>query len=218
MMKKINAWTIAVLIPMTLLAGCGEKTPESDEEFLSKVRETAKDPKVGGDGKGTLVPDAATPPKIELEVEEFDMGYVPIDKPTIKEMKIYNRGDNVLTIMKIDTTCGCTTAKMNKKDIPPHGVGILSIKLDPLRFRSFSSRKILTITSSDPVNMKVELPVTAKIKGEVIFSEKTMNFGVIKENTAAELTIRLTQTQSEEPVTVQEIIFPKEDQNILPLR
>ena len=200
--------------PPTVQAQPADSTPPTDhashdhaanDKPESPVKEATK-------GKGTkeITPtQPVIPAKISLEFAELDMGYISLDALTTREVKVYNRSETPLNITKVKSSCGCTKGAMIETLIPAGGEGILNVTIDPNKMGGFKVTKVLTLSTDHPETPTLRLPVTSRIKGEVIFSERFFDFRVLKENIVAEKKIRMTQTQPE-AVTVQEINYPKD--------
>lgn len=197
---KTMTWMLSASICLgLLLTGCGNE-PVDDAAFLEDVRDTA----ATGSEAGLIDPGVSSPPQIELETMEFDMGLIPAEGFTFKEMLVYNRGGAPLTIGTITTQCPCTTAEMKDSTIPAGGVGTMVIKLDPEKVSGYHSRKKLTIPSNDPRMPTIPLIVAATVEGEIQLSDRDMLFGTIEEGQAAERVIRVTQTVAK-PMVVEGI-------------
>ena len=76
---------------IVLFAGCGSETVD-DREFLEEVRESSEAATAEASEAGLIEPGNASPPLIELATAQFEMGLIPDEGFTFKEMPIYNRG------------------------------------------------------------------------------------------------------------------------------
>lgn len=166
------------LVISAMLLGCGgQDQPQSDAEFLESVRETGTASESASSESGLIDPAAeGKPPAIVLETNEFDMGTIPTTEITFKDMKVFNQGNQPLTISNISTTCPCTEGEMVEDTIPAGGIGTMRIRLDPEIVPKYYSRKVLTITSNDPINPRVSVAVTARLEGELKFSQDQIIF------------------------------------------
>jgi hypothetical protein len=192
-MIRIVSLSSIVFAFILVFVGCGSE-PVDESEFLEDVRESAPETRASASEAGVIDPGVSSPPSLEMPSPLFDMGLIPSDDFTFKEMPVYNRGGAPLKITSIKTQCPCTTAKMKEDTIPPNGVGTMVIKLDPDKVSGYQSRKTLTIASNDPKQPQVQLVVTATVAGELKLSEREINFGEVEEGKAAEMSIRISQT------------------------
>jgi hypothetical protein len=83
---------------------------------------------------GATVPTAAIPaegaPKLVLDEQFHDFGTVrPTDKVDYT-FPIRNEGEGTLTISRVYTTCGCTTAELSSRVIPPGKEAELKVVYD----------------------------------------------------------------------------------------
>ncbi len=69
-------------------------------------------------------------PRIEVEVERFDMGNMVNGDVVTRELEIRNTGTADLVIQQVTTSCSCTTAEVEPMVIPPGGTGRLRITFD----------------------------------------------------------------------------------------
>ncbi len=77
-------------------------------------------------------PPPGTPsPAILVEPPSYDFGTIPQELVT-HSFTVRNNGDKDLVIGKITTSCGCTTAKIDKKIIPPGQKATLEVIFDPI--------------------------------------------------------------------------------------
>ena len=62
----------------------------------------------------------------------------------------------------IETTCGCTTPKWNRKPIPPGDSGVVTVTFNPKDRPGVFSKKIIVYTNATPPN------IVLRLEGEVI--------------------------------------------------
>ena len=102
-------------------------------------------------------------PKIEFEEKNFNYGKVPSSQKQIeKEFVFKNTGKRDLIIRKIRTTCGCTTANLEKKVLKP---GEYSSFKAVFKFgsRKGMQRKSIYVISNDPSNPQERLTISGEI-------------------------------------------------------
>ncbi|MBX3176819.1 MAG: DUF1573 domain-containing protein [Candidatus Hydrogenedentes bacterium] len=197
---------LALLGVAMLGPGCGSGGYQSDEDFVNSIRQSS----VTGEVDGTMPPvdqnmeDAVA--KIRVETNELDVGVVPNDRLYRTQFKIYNDGKMPLKITRIDTTCACTQGLIPPEGgvVPPGGEGHIDIVIDPFRIPGFFSRKVLTITSTDPRNMMTEVGVTARVEPEYELDMDEINLGEIQKGATETRTIRFRQLQ-DNPITLSQL-------------
>ncbi len=110
---------------------------------------------------------------IEISEPEFDFGYVPGNSKYIHNFVIRNVGDGPLKIVKVDPTCGCTTAPIDKSDLDPGEETTIRVTFDSGKIIGMA-RKRIKVLSDDPQNGISEVyikafvarkPTTALIEG-----------------------------------------------------
>lgn len=204
----------AVVSCAILLGGCGDdgasldEGADPDEAFLQRVRQeavTASDPERP---TGIIQPGNRVA-KIELETGDFQMGVVPYDRVSTREMKIYNRGDSDLEISKITTTCMCTVGAMENRVIPPGEFRILEISVDPARISGFFALRTLTLSTNDPTNAHPTIDVTTHVEAEAEFSPAEFRLGVLPQGKGAEMVTHVRQIH-ETPLEISSVAFSKE--------
>ncbi len=79
-------------------------------------------------------------------VQEFQC--TPDDKSVEAHFTFTNSGKSTVTIKEIHTTCGCTTAKLDKKVYAPGETGEV-VATYSLRGQSGALRKLVTVTTDD---------------------------------------------------------------------
>jgi glutathione peroxidase-family protein len=109
--------------------------------------------------------------KIKFEQTEVDFGELESGKSTNLEFKFENAGNEMLIIKNVATSCGCTAAKLEKKEYKPGEKGVL-----PVTFYSqgYNGKivKVITVASNDKENVYTRL----KVKGTV----KLTNFAAVE--------------------------------------
>lgn len=197
---------LALLGVAMLGPGCGSGGYQSDEDFVNSIRQSS----ATGEVDGTMPPVdqnmEETVAKIRVETNEFDVGVVPNDRLYRTQFKIYNDGKMPLKITRIDTTCACTQGIIPPGGgvIAPGGEGHIDVVIDPYRILGFYSRKVLTITSTDPRNTMTEVGVTARVEPEYELDMDEINLGEIQKGGAETRTIRFRQLQ-DKPIALTQL-------------
>ncbi len=72
------------------------------------------------------------PPKLVLPETFHDFGTIPATGGTVDyTFPVRNEGKGTLTISRVYTTCGCTTAELSSRVIPPGKQATLKVVYDP---------------------------------------------------------------------------------------
>ena len=81
--------------------------------------------------------------KIAFEKSTFNMGLVRENGGKVThEFKFINKGKAPLLIKFIETTCGCTTPKWNRKPIPPGDSSAITVTFNPKDRPGVFSKKL----------------------------------------------------------------------------
>ena len=109
---------------------------------------------------------SANAPKIFCAHPNFDFHNVDEGGDIIHLFHIVNRGKSTLIISNVSTSCGCTAAVEDKKEIAPGGRGVIKATYHT-KGRPGHATKIITVTSNDPINsayqMKLDMTVVRDI-------------------------------------------------------
>ncbi len=101
-------------------------------------------------------------PRIVFEKALIDIGSVESGEMTSATFNFSNQGSEKLVIGEIKTDCGCTAARLNKREFQPGEKG--SIRID-FNTRGYSGRvlKNTVVASNDPQNPSQRLTMRAEI-------------------------------------------------------
>lgn len=195
---------------VTLLGGCGEpgsgdEDIDPDEAFLQEVRQAAGSTSNAGQSRGSIQPGNRVA-KIELETNDYDMGVISHKGFGHAEIKVYNHGTGDLEVRRITTTCNCTVGAMRDDVIPPGGVGILEITVDPSRIKGFFTTKTLTLYTNDPLNPFPSIDVTTRIEPEAEFTPDKFLLGIRSQKETVEMVTRVRQI-GERPLEITSVEF-----------
>jgi 3D (Asp-Asp-Asp) domain-containing protein len=104
-------------------------------------------------------------PDITVASARHDFGQVKQGQVVATEIAMRNTGKSDLTIEAVSTSCGCTTAQVEPKVIPPGGEGRLIIRYDSgVHPDSGRVRRHVYIASNDPSKKEVEVIITADVQ------------------------------------------------------
>lgn len=99
-------------------------------------------------------------PKIELSTTSFDLGDInPDDGIRTETFFVMNKGDSPLKIKSISTSCGCTEAEVESKEIMPGQQTKLTVTYDPNVHPGLVGKimRKIYIESNDPAQKEIEL-------------------------------------------------------------
>jgi hypothetical protein len=91
-----------------------------------------------------------------------------------------NRGGVVLKILKVTSSCGCTTGRPSKKELKPGEKGELKITFDSAKFHG-RQHKSVTMNTNDSENPFVKFTFTADVKRVWSFEPSYIKFTATKD-------------------------------------
>lgn len=121
-------------------------------------------------------PNAGGKPKIVCDEPEFDFGEKRNDEKVEHEFIVKNAGDGLLLIDKVKTTCGCTVAQPEKKELQPGESTKIKATLT-LANRQGPQTKNITVESNDPENPVLTLTLKGVATAPIIIEPRTVNLG-----------------------------------------
>ncbi|HOV72942.1 MAG TPA: DUF1573 domain-containing protein [Candidatus Hydrogenedentes bacterium] len=178
-------------------------TTGKEDQFLQEARKLADATPPVQEAPGALPPvngDPTEVPIIATDPEEtLDFGVIETQGIAVRELKVLNKGKAGLIISQVNTSCGCTKAHIDedKKNIPPGGSSVITVRVDPKQISGSVSHKTLTILSNDPARNRLTVNVIAKINPEYVLDPEKVEFGEIEKGVMAEKTVILRQTGEE---------------------
>lgn len=111
---------------------------------------------------------AGSNPQINITPEFFDFGEIQYGDEVTHTFKIKNSGDEVLEIIKVATSCGCTSAEVSRKKINPGEYTDLLVTYDTGAMSGphgmGDQERIIYTKSNDPVNPLAEVMIKAYVK------------------------------------------------------
>lgn len=95
---------------------------------------------------------------LEWEATFREVSAGPGAKTVVVEYPFRNPGPEAIGISSIQTSCGCTSAKPDIKEVPPGGKGVLEVRFD-VGNRKGEQVKGIIVRTSDQVKHKLVLRV-----------------------------------------------------------
>jgi len=117
------------------------------------------------DGKGF----SGLSPIVEVKENEFDFGVIEKKNGVVSTaFVIKNEGEGALQIKESDitTSCGCTTAKVDKEEVATGESATLTVFFDPNFHEEPQGRfsRSVFVPTNDPDNKEIEFKIFAEIK------------------------------------------------------
>lgn len=115
-------------------------------------------------------------PKIACDEPEFDFGTKMNTEKVEHEFVVKNIGNALLKIDKVKTTCGCTVAQPEKKELNPGETTNIKATLN-LTGRDGPQTKNITVESNDPENPILTLTLKGVAVSPIKIEPRLINYG-----------------------------------------
>lgn len=126
----------------------------------SKAKQEQQDSKPASDA--TIVNDSTATAKFEIKDKTFNFGDIAEGEIVTHTFHFKNTGKKSLVILNVESSCGCTIPKYDKKPIPPGGEGKIEVEFNSSG-RYGKQYKVINIFANVPQKV-VELKIIANIK------------------------------------------------------
>ena len=136
---------------------------------------------------------------IKFQKTEVDFGEADSGKVVDVTFKFENSGDTTLLIKNISASCGCTAAKLEKKEYAPGEKGEIPVKFYT---RGYNGKvvKTLTISTDDKDNVYTKLKIIGNVKlkdfAAIELGSDKVNFKEVKLGEQYTETVTLKNTGS----------------------
>jgi cytoskeletal protein RodZ len=104
-------------------------------------------------------------PRLTISEAYYNFGSIPPDKPVERTLTVGNAGPRELVISEVTSNCGCTTAPISSKNIPPGGKAEIKATYDP-RVESDAGYRVMRyidVKSNDPLAPLVRIVLEANV-------------------------------------------------------
>lgn len=156
-----------------------------------------------------ILPVAGQHPMLRVDSPKHDFGKIWDTDNIEHTFEMVNTGDRTVTITRVHSSCGCTTADKWAKQVGPGETWELVVKLDPKGRRGKTS-KTITVDTDDPGARQVVFLMEGEIQPRLNMTQ-SVNFGTLREDSAVKRTITITNN-SDEPIN---LTGAKADLNLL---
>lgn len=130
-------------------------------------------------------------PQLQTEATEFDFGEVFQGERVEKNFRFSNRGDAVLTIDRVRTSCGCTAVLLSSTRLEPGQTGEVRAVFDSTRF-SGAVAKTIYVNSNDSLQPLVQFTIKGTVRQELLVTPPLADLGLIQPAAVKEVNVVLT--------------------------
>jgi len=124
-------------------------------------------------------PARAGAPRLALEQRAFDFGTVERGAKVEHTFSLPNRGEGVLLIDHVKSSCGCTVAVVSAREIPIATEGRVKVAVDTARMAG-RVNKIVTVYTNDPDNPVVGLTMTGEVSADLLVTPSPLYLGRVR--------------------------------------
>jgi len=115
--------------------------------------------------------------KIVFESTTKDFGKVSEGAVLKHIFRFTNQGNETLEIVRVDSSCGCTSALLSKNKIGPGNSGEIEVVIATKDLPPSELSKTVSVMSTDRKQPNVVLTLTAVVEPEFVISEPSIYFG-----------------------------------------
>jgi uncharacterized cupredoxin-like copper-binding protein len=130
-------------------------------------------------------------PKATVQISEYDFGNVEQGKVVNYNFTLTNTGGDVLKIMDVRASCGCTAAKPEKSELNPGESTAIKVAFNSTG-RLGQQQKYVYVVTNDPSNKEIRLKISGNVmtpgtsltsekSPKIYFPETQFDFGKVKE-------------------------------------
>lgn len=99
--------------------------------------------------------------KVVWSKQQIEAGTVPFGIPATFDFEVKNVSEENLFLLKVTSTCHCTTASFSQEPIAPGKSSIIKVTYDAARDGDFY--RIVTVQTNFDTNQSVPLAITGKV-------------------------------------------------------
>lgn len=139
-------------------------------------------------------------PKASAQITEYNFGDIKQGDVVSYDFKITNNGGDVLKILDVRASCGCTAAQPDKKELQPGETTTIKVTFNS-RGRKGAQVKTVRVLTNDPEKKDLNFVIRCNIlvdenkeqaSGAILYlPENQYNFGKVKEGTTVTHTFEL---------------------------
>ncbi len=141
-------------------------------------------------------------PKAALKNLEFNFGNLEEGKSVDYNFVITNTGGDLLKILDVRATCGCTAAKPEKSELMPGESTQILVTFNSTG-RLGAQQKYVYVTTNDTSNREIKLKISGNVIAagspidfeklpKIAFTETQHDFGIVKEGSIVSHTFKFT--------------------------
>ncbi len=120
-------------------------------------------------------------PRLAFDSHVYDFGEMGTGRHQTCQFNFTNKGQSVLRILEVKTSCSCTAHNLPKKEFQPGETGTLKINYRSGARAGRKSNRVYVV-SNDRINPKILLTIKANVVDKVVVNPRTLNLTLKNEN------------------------------------
>ena len=142
-------------------------------------------------------------PRLVVDAAHHDFGKVPPGTKVTHRFLLTNAGDGPLNILKMESSCGCTTTLLGKARVAPGEATELEVTFNSAGLRGVANKSVRVITD-DPVAPDRLLTFQAEVLGSVLVADPDVRFEELVAGDRRKATVKL-ESGTGVPITVTDV-------------
>jgi hypothetical protein len=138
----------------------------------------------------------ASPPAIVFASETCDLGSIVQGEQPACEFPFANGGTEELRVLRLEPSCGCTTALLTSRVMQAGERGTLRVVFDSANFAGDVVKEV-EVGTNDPARATVTLRVKALVEPEIDFEPRLVTFEDVRAGETRTQTVMLTNRRAE---------------------
>ena len=128
-----------------------------------------------------------------FDTRSHDFGVIAMTSKVSHRFQVTNRYLETVHIAGVRTTCGCSVARPSKLTLASGEVVTIDVTMDMRRTRSSTTQKaaVLTVVFDRPSFAEVRIPVTARVRKDLVLVPGSADFTGVEEGQGASRTLTL---------------------------
>jgi len=122
---------------------------------------------------------AAGSPRLVVDQPVADFGSVEQGTPVTRVFALSNRGDGILHVGHVKSSCGCTAVVVSASEVPPGGEARIMATFDTSRVAGRTT-KVLSVYSDDPQVPVAALTLTGQVLADLVLTPNPVYLGRLR--------------------------------------
>lgn len=114
-------------------------------------------------------------PRIRLEAEDIDLGYLPDGASTETTVRVFNDGSATLSVTDVRTSCSCTEISLANSTIEPGGSSQLAVGIKGSHHPTSSAR--ISIVTNDKQRPVADITIKMRSRKGIWCHTNSLSFG-----------------------------------------